>query len=92
VLSTIEDDDARAIIVVPPAENPNEGVLVEVRLGAAEGLAAEGVVRVALPRPGFIPCQWLVTLSSEQLIERVGALSPEKLSEVDDLLRRGGLG
>jgi len=90
VLST-SADAVRAMIVVPPATHPIDGMTVEVRLGVSEGLAVEGVVRVALPRPGFTPCHWLVTLSPEDLVERVGTLSPAKLAEVEELLRLGGL-
>jgi mRNA interferase MazF len=90
VLST-SADDVCAMMIVPPATNPIEGVTVEVELGASDGLPFEGVVRVALPRPGLIPCHWLVTLSKDDLVERAGTLSPAKLAEVDELLRRGGL-
>jgi mRNA interferase MazF len=83
-------DQVRAVIVVPPAPTI-DGVTEDVILGAAEGLTAEGVVRVALHRPGFIPCNWLVTLAKDDMIERAGVLSPEKLSEVACLLRRAGL-
>jgi mRNA interferase MazF len=78
------------MMIVPPAPT-SEGVTENVRLGAAEGLPTEGVLRVALPREGFIPCQWLVTLSKADLIDRAGALSREKLDHVERLLRRAGL-
>jgi mRNA interferase MazF len=55
-----------------------------------EGLPCEGVLRFAFPRPGFAPCTWLTTLSREDLIERAGALSSAKLSEIEDALRLGG--
>jgi mRNA interferase MazF len=84
------EDDARAIIIVPPATKI-EGVAEEVELGAAEGLPTVGVVRVALPRPDFIPCNWLVSLQRRDVTERAGALSPEKLAEVERLLRRARL-
>ena len=83
-------DEVRAVIVVPPAPTI-DGVTEHVSLGAAEGLSAEGVVRVALPRPGFIPCTWLVTLPRDEMLGRAGILSPEKLAEVEHLLRRAGL-
>jgi mRNA interferase MazF len=47
------------------------------------------VLRLVFPRPGFTPCTWLTTLSRDDLIERAGTLSPEKLSEVDAALRAG---
>lgn len=52
-----------------------------------DGLPFDGVLRVALPRPGFTPCTWLTTLSRDDLIERAGALSSAKLSEIEDALR-----
>jgi mRNA interferase MazF len=57
---------------------------VEVAIGAEEGLPHEGVVRVALPKEGKIFCTWMLTLSKDYLIERVGVLSPEKLRELDN--------
>lgn len=78
--------------VVEPAGVDITGLGVEVAVGAADGLPFEGVLRLALPRPGATPCTWLTTLSRDDLIERAGALSSEKLSEIDDALRLGGLG
>ena len=52
-----------------------------------EGLPFEGVLRFAFPWPGFTPCTWLTTLSRDDLIERAGAVSTAKLSEIDDALR-----
>ncbi|CAM5739381.1 mRNA interferase MazF OS=Streptomyces microflavus OX=1919 GN=Smic_13900 PE=4 SV=1 [Streptomyces microflavus] len=60
-------------------------------VGAAEGLPFEGVLRFALPRPGLTPCTWLTTVSRDDLIERAGALSSAKLSEIENALRIGGL-
>lgn len=77
----------RAMQVVPPADTDLTGVGVEVRLGRDEGLAEEGVVRVVLPRPEFVPCTWLATVSREDLIEQAGRLSPAKLQELTDALR-----
>jgi mRNA interferase MazF len=85
-----DDNEVRAIIIVPPAPT-TIGVIEDVRLGAAEGLPTDGVVRVALPRPGFVPCQWLVTLSKDDVLDRAGALSAEKLGDVECLLRKAGL-
>jgi len=89
VLRVVENE-VRAIMVVPPAPTI-DGVIEDVKLGADEGLPTEGAVRVALPRPGFIPCHWLVTLSKDALIDRAGALSAPKLDQVERLLRRAGL-
>jgi mRNA interferase MazF len=63
-----------------------------VAVGIHEGLPFEGALRVVFPRPGFTPCTWLTTLSRDDLIERAGALSPAKLSEIEDALRAAGQG
>jgi mRNA interferase MazF len=91
LLSGEEASEFRAWQVVPAADVDIGGVAAEIALGLADGLAVEGVVRIALPRPGFIPCTWLVSVSRENLLERVGVLSKEKLSAIFDLLRLGGL-
>lgn len=64
---------------------------VEVAFGRAEGLPYEGVVRVALPRDGHVFCTWLITLTPEYLVRRIGALSPTKLAQLDDTLRLAGI-
>ncbi len=92
LLSRDGAEELRAIQVVAPAGTAPAGtditdVGIEVRLGNGEGLANEGVVRVALPRTGFIPCTWLVTLTRDDLIEQAGRLSPAKLHELADALR-----
>ncbi|MEU6236695.1 type II toxin-antitoxin system PemK/MazF family toxin [Kitasatospora sp. NPDC047058] len=91
LLSGDEASGFRAMQVVAPAGTEISGVAVEVAVGAPEGLPLGGVLRVALPRPGLVPCTWLVTLAREDLIERVGALSSAKLDEIKDALRAGGL-
>ncbi len=91
VLSQDGADRVRGILVVAPASANIDGIAIEVRIGAGEGLPIEGVVRVAFPRPGHINCNWLVTLPQHGLLERAGVLSPAKLRELDDALRRGGL-
>jgi mRNA interferase MazF len=91
LLSEQRADGFRAMQVVAPAQVEIDGVAAEVRLGPAEGLPYEGVLRVALPRPGLVPCTWELTVAPEYLIERAGVLSAEKLGEVEDLLRLGGL-
>jgi mRNA interferase MazF len=90
LLSQDGADKVRAIVVVAPASTSIDGHAVEVKVGAGEGLPLEGVVRVALPRPGRIKCSWLVTLSQTDLLERLGALSSAKLSQLNDVLRRAG--
>ncbi|NYI78446.1 type II toxin-antitoxin system PemK/MazF family toxin [Nocardioides panzhihuensis] len=91
----LSEDDASAIQVmqvVAPAGVDITGLGVEVAVGTMEGLPFDGVLRFALPRPGLTPCTWLTTLSREDLIERAGALSAAKISEIEDALRLGGLG
>ncbi|MFJ6510538.1 type II toxin-antitoxin system PemK/MazF family toxin [Streptomyces sp. NPDC091406] len=90
----LSGDDAsgiRVMQVVAPAGVDLSGLGVEVAVGATEGLPLEGVLRVALPRPGLTPCAWLTTVSRDDLIERAGALSSAKLGEIEDALRLGGL-
>ncbi|MFE1821651.1 type II toxin-antitoxin system PemK/MazF family toxin [Streptomyces anulatus] len=78
----------RVMQVVAPAGVDLSGLGIEVTVGAAEGLPFEGVLRLALPRPGFTPCTWLTTVSRDDLMERAAVLSSAKLSEIDDALRR----
>jgi mRNA interferase MazF len=88
LLSGEEASDSRAMRqILAAAGNDIGGVGVEVEIGTREGLAHEGVVRVALPRPGNTFCTWLVTLTRDYLIERAGALSPAKLGQLDNALR-----
>jgi len=92
LLSEEEPSGFRAMQVVAPAGADISGLGVEVAVGVLEGLPFEGVLRLVFPRPGFTPCTWLTTLSRDDLIERAGALSPAKLSEIDDALRAAGQG
>jgi mRNA interferase MazF len=90
----LSGDDAsgiRAMQVVAPAGVDLSGLGVEVVVGAGEGLPFEGVLRIAFPHPGVIPCTWLTTVSRDDLIEQAGVLSSAKLSEIRDALRLGGL-
>ncbi|MEU6565349.1 type II toxin-antitoxin system PemK/MazF family toxin [Streptomyces parvulus] len=91
VLLSREGPEFRAMQVVAPAGVELGGVAAELAVGASEGLPVEGVLRVALPRPGLIPCTWLVTLHRKDLVERAGTLSPAKLGDLRELLRLGGL-
>ena len=86
IVLSVRHDLIRAIRVVPPAAQLIEGVTREMTLGDSAGLAS-GVVRIAIPGAGFIPCQWLVNLSKTDLVERLGQLSIDKLAELDELLR-----
>jgi mRNA interferase MazF len=92
LLSEEEPSGFRAMQVVAPAGADICGLGVEVAVGVLEGLPFEGVLRLAVPRPGFTPCTWLTTLSRDDLIERAGALSPAKLSEIDEALCAAGQG
>jgi mRNA interferase MazF len=91
LLSGEEASGFSAMQIVDPAGTDLSGVAVEVAVGAAEGLALEGVLRIALPRPGLIPCTWLVTLAKEDLIGQAGVLPSAKLGEIEDALRLGRL-
>ena len=87
LLSDDEPSGFRAMQVVAPADTDISGLGIEVSVGVQEGLTFDGVLRFVFPRPGFTPCTWLTTLSREDLIERAGAVSAAKLSEIDDALR-----
>jgi mRNA interferase MazF len=80
-------EELRAIQVVAPAGTDITDAGIEVRQGNGKGPANEGAVRAALPRTGFIPCTWLVTLTRDDLTGQAGRLSPAKLHELADALR-----
>ena len=82
------DADVRGRIVAEAG--PVQAVGIEVWFGRSEGLAGEGVVRVALPQDGTIFCTWGMSLNEEFLIERIGACSPEKLHELDMAMELAG--
>ncbi|MDQ4113079.1 MAG: type II toxin-antitoxin system PemK/MazF family toxin [Actinomycetota bacterium] len=90
LLSGGDASEIQVMQVVAPAGVDITGLGVEVAVGAMDGLPLEGVLRFAMPRPGSTPCTWLTTLSSDDLIERAGALSSAKLGEIDDALRLVG--
>ena len=73
--------------IVAAASGAFSGVGVEVQIGAPEGLPSAGVVRVALPRDDRIFCTWLLALTPDCLLRRMGALSSEKLHQLDKALR-----
>jgi mRNA interferase MazF len=87
LLSGEDPSGFQAMQVVVPADTDISGWGIEVAVGVQEGLPFDGVLRFAFPHPGFTPCTWLTTLSREDLIERAGAVSAAKLSEIDDALR-----
>ena len=90
VLGGDEASGFRVIQVVPPSGMDISGLGVEVPIGAAEGLAYEGVLRLGFPNPDFLFCTWLTTVTAESLIERVSVLPPGKLDEIDKALRLCG--
>jgi mRNA interferase MazF len=83
------DAEERHRVVAEAGPDPR-AVGIEVFLGAEEGLAEAGVVRVALPQDGTIFCTWGATVDPDHLIERIGALSPQKLHELDVALQLAG--
>ncbi|MFJ8798649.1 type II toxin-antitoxin system PemK/MazF family toxin [Streptomyces sp. NPDC102487] len=88
----LSGDDASGIQVMQVVARAGldiTGLGVEVAVGAVDGLPFEGVLRFALPRPGFTPCVWLTTVSRHDLIERAGVLSSAKVSEIGSALRLG---
>ena len=87
LLSGEDPSGFQAMQVVAPADTDISGLGIEVAVGVQEGLSFDGVLRFAFPLPGFTPCTWLTTLNREDLIERAGAVSTAKLSEIDDALR-----
>lgn len=83
------DADQRRRIV--EAAGPDvRAIGIEVLFGAQEGLAEDGVVRVALPMDGKVFCTWMLSLGGEYLIERIGVLSPEKQRELDVAMELSG--
>jgi mRNA interferase MazF len=87
LLSRDEASELPAMLIVAPAKTDIRGIAIEVGVGAQEGLSHEGVLRVAIPRPGRILCDWLVTLARSDLIERAGTLSSAKLYQLEDAFR-----
>ncbi len=67
----------RALVIAAPVSTTLRGFAVEVRVGRREGL----------PRDGVVNCDWLVTISKDRLVERIGVLPSAKLSQLDDGLR-----
>ncbi|SDT00259.1 hypothetical protein [Actinoplanes derwentensis] len=86
----IDAGERRRIVAAAGPEALPVGV--EVFLGVAEGLAAPGVVRVALPRADMVFCTWQTTVGREHLVERIGVLGPAKIRELDVALELAGGG
>ncbi|MFE5908819.1 type II toxin-antitoxin system PemK/MazF family toxin [Streptomyces wedmorensis] len=91
LLSEGTNAEFRGMQIVEPVTVDITGLGLEVPVGAADGLALEGVVRVAFPQPGMTPCTWLATLTERDVIERAGELSEAKLAEIEEALRLGGI-
>lgn len=83
----VDADNRRRIVA---EAGPVRAVGIEVWFGSSEGLAEEGVVRVALPQDGTIFCTWAMSLSEEFLIDRIGVCSPGKLHELDVAMELAG--
>lgn len=83
------DADERRRVVAEAGSSPR-AVGIEVFLGAEEGLVEAGVVRVVLPQDGTIFCTWQASVDPDNLIERIGVLSPRKLHELDVALQLAG--
>ena len=77
LLSRDEAYEARALVIVAPASTTVRGYAVEVKLGRREGL----------PRACVVNCDWLVTLPKASLEMRIGALSSDKVDQLDVALR-----
>jgi mRNA interferase MazF len=80
----------QAVQIVEPAGVDISRFGREVALGPADGLPLEGVVRVAFPRPGAVPCTWLLTVTEQDVLECAGTLPESKLDEIDEALRLSG--
>jgi mRNA interferase MazF len=76
--------------IIDSAGSSVVAVGVEVAIGGEEGLPYDGVVRVALPKQGKIFCTWMLTLSKDCLIKRIGVLSPEKLRVLENVMELAG--
>jgi mRNA interferase MazF len=77
----------QAIQIVPPAGMDISGLGVEVPIETIDGAAHEGVLRLGFPNPDFLFCTWLTSITAEALVERVGALPPGKIDEIDEAVR-----
>ncbi len=81
VLARVGRNALQCVVAVKRANEDISGIAVEVDLGLNDL-----VVRVALPRPGRINCTWMLTASQDDLVEKVGTLSPARLNEVENLI------
>lgn len=77
LVSRDEAYQVRAMVITAPVSTKIRGYAVEVKVGRREGL----------PRASVVNCDWLVTLPKRLLERRIGALSEQKLEQLDDGLR-----
>lgn len=88
LLSGDETSGFQALQVVEPSGIDISGLGIEVSIGAIDGLSHEGVLRLAFPNPNFVFCTWLTTVTADSLTARAAVLTPAKLDEIDEALRR----
>jgi mRNA interferase MazF len=85
-----DDESGMRAVQIVAAAGVDVGALGrEVTIGTLTGLPSDAVVRVAFPRPGFVPCTWLTTLRADDLVEYIGTLAPARLAEIDEALSLG---
>jgi mRNA interferase MazF len=95
VVAPATEAQKRGFVILSPEEaaDPAKRALadagVEVPLGADEGLAHAGVIRVALPQPGRIFCTWEMSVTRDDLVERAGALPAGKMRRLVAVLDAG---
>jgi mRNA interferase MazF len=77
LLSRDESYAVRDFVIMSPLTTNRRGLPTEVEVGPEEGL----------PRPSVVNLDVLTMESKRRLRERISALSPGKLREVDDALR-----
>lgn len=87
VLSKTADGQFRCMQIVEPAGIDLTGAGLEVPLGTQEGLSVEGVVRVAFPRSGLVPCTWLATVTEQDVLELIGVLPQAKVEQIEEAMR-----
>ncbi|WP_426516112.1 hypothetical protein ACPPVQ_15925 [Diaminobutyricibacter sp. McL0618] len=84
LLHSVGGTSLRGIQIVAPAATDITGTAIEVSVPALEGFAFSGVVRMALPIDGAIPCTWMFDISSESdLAEKIGTVPAATLAEIE---------
>ncbi len=77
LVSRSEAYERRQLFIIAPVSRRIRSIAAEVRVGQGEGLQHESVVN----------CDSLRTIRRSQLAERIGALGPAKLDELDTALK-----